>query len=74
MDEVCDRFHHGRRDMIDAFTRVSDLARRAGVGEGEISAAHGRFFDGNVEAKDAFRVAALLARVRGSVADSPHDA
>lgn len=49
--------------MIDAFVKVSDLARRAGVEEDVILAAHGQFFDGNVEVKDSFRVAAMLARV-----------
>lgn len=63
MDELCDNFLHGRRGMIAAFVRVSDLARGAGVDEHTISAAHGQFFDGNVAAKDAFRVAILLARI-----------
>lgn len=50
--------------MIDAFVMVSDLARRSGVDEDNILSAHSRFFDGNVELKDSFRVVALLARVR----------
>lgn len=58
-----DEFHRGRREMIDAFVRVSDLARRAGVDEGVISEAHGQFFDGNVRVKGAFRVLCLLSEV-----------
>lgn len=65
MDDISNRFRHGRRDMIAAFVAVSDLARRAGADADDISAAHGQFFDGNVAAKNAFRVAALLARARG---------
>lgn len=48
--------------MICAFVAISDRARRAGVDEGWISGMHGEFFDGNVETKDAFGVAVLLAR------------
>jgi hypothetical protein len=58
--------------MIDAFVEVSDLARRAGVDEELISEAHGRFFDGNVDAKRAFAVAILLAEVWGPRRDEPH--
>jgi hypothetical protein len=64
MDDIRDQFATGRRKMIDAFVRISDLARRAGVDEDTISACHGEFFDGNVETKDAFGVAAFLAQVR----------
>lgn len=49
--------------MIDAFVRVSDLGRRAGVDEDVITAAHGQFFDGNVRIKDVFRVLCLLLEV-----------
>lgn len=66
MDELRDKFHAGRRDMLDAFVDLSTLARRAGVPEIEISAAHGQFFDGNVAIKDAFRVVILLALIRRS--------
>jgi hypothetical protein len=64
MDEIRDRFHGGRRQMLDAFAELSALARRAGACEDAITAAHGRFFDGNVEAKMAFRVAIVLAEVQ----------
>lgn len=48
-----DRFTAARRKMIDAFVRVSDLARRAGVDGAAITAAHGLFFDGNEAIKSA---------------------
>lgn len=66
MDELRDKFHAGRRDMLDAFVDLSTLARRAGVPEIEISATHGQFFDGNVAIKEAFRVVILLALIRRS--------
>lgn len=49
--------------MIEAFVMISDLARRAGVDEDLITEAHGRFFDGHVDIKDAFVVAVFLAEV-----------
>lgn len=64
MDDTRDQFHAGRRAMIDAFAELTTLALRAGVDEGRVTELHGRFFDGNVEAKAAFRVAILLAEVR----------
>lgn len=54
MTDFYDAFHAGRSEMIRAFVRVSDLARRAGVDEEEISRLHGLFFDGNVSVKQAF--------------------
>lgn len=64
MDELEDNFHTGRRDMIAAFAELSDLARRAGVPEVDISSIHGQFFDGNSSVKAAFRVVVLLAETR----------
>jgi hypothetical protein len=64
MDDIRDQFHAGRRNMIDAFTTISDLARRAGVDEDRITEAHGRFFDGNVDIKDAFVVTEFWAKTR----------
>lgn len=49
--------------MIDAFVKMSDMARRAGADENAITDLHGQFFDGHVMIKGAFRVAALLARL-----------
>ena len=64
MDELRDKFHAGRRDMLDAFVELSTLARRAGVPELEISMTHGQFFDGNLMVKEVFRVCLLLAMIR----------
>jgi hypothetical protein len=61
MDELRDKFHNGRRDMLAAFVELSDLARRAGVSDLDISLAHVQFFDGNVAVKETFRVYVLLA-------------
>lgn len=63
MDDIRDKFTGGRRAMIDAFVDLSTLARRAGVGEDEITPLHGRFFDGNVQVKRTFNVLMLLAEV-----------
>lgn len=60
MDEIVNRYNHGRRAMIDAFVDLSTLARRAGVTEDELTAVHGRFFDGNVEVRRAFGPLLLL--------------
>lgn len=64
MDELRDRFNHGRRDMLEAFLDLSTLARRAGVDEEDVRQTHGQFFDGNVEIKKSFRVVVLLAEIR----------
>lgn len=56
MDEIVGKHQHGRRAMIDAFVELSTLARRAGVTEDEITPVHGRFFNGNVQAKRAFNI------------------
>ena len=63
MDETCNKHEAGRRSMIDAFVKMSDMARRAGADENAITDLHGQFFDGHVVIKGAFRVAALLARL-----------
>jgi hypothetical protein len=63
MNELRDKFHHGRYDMLEAFVKLSALARRAGADEDDISETHGQFFDGNVEVKESFRAAVLLAEV-----------
>lgn len=63
MDEIRDQFNTGRRAMIDVFADLTTLANRAGVDHGAITALHGRFFDGNVEAKRAFNILVLLAEV-----------
>lgn len=64
MDTIRDKFNTGRRSMLEAFVTLSDIARKAGVDEDEISDLHGLFFDGNVEIKAAFRAAVLLAEIR----------
>lgn len=46
--------------MINAFAALSTLARRAGVDPDEITAVHGRFFDGNVAIKESFWLAVVL--------------
>ena len=68
MDPI--RQHHtsGRRLMIDAFVKVSDRARRAGVDEGWISEMHGQFFDGNVQVKSSFGASVLLRLVDAQAA------
>ena len=63
MDTIRDTFNDGRRSMIEAFAELSALARRAGVDEGEITEAHGRFFDGNAKVKSSFRACVLLAEI-----------
>lgn len=64
MDELRDQFHHGRREMLEAFLALSTAARRSGIDEDEISRLHSQFFDGNVEVKRAFRAAILLSEIR----------
>lgn len=46
--------------MIDAFVDQSTLALHAGADWDSITDIHGRFFDGNVELKDAWLAAAFL--------------
>jgi hypothetical protein len=53
--------------MVDAFAELSALARRSGVDDEAITRAHGRFFDGNVQVKNAFAVAVLLAEIGRTV-------
>lgn len=64
MDDTCDQFHAGRRLMVEAFVDLSTLAMRAGADYDEITALHGRFFDGHVQIRRSFRVAVILARLR----------
>ena len=64
MDEIRDRFHAARREMISAIADLTMLALRAGADESAISEIQARFFDGNVELKKVFRVALLLAELR----------
>jgi hypothetical protein len=65
VDDTAARLKAGRRDMIEAFGIISTIARRAGViTEEEVLALHGQFFNGNVAIKEAFNVAAILARIR----------
>jgi len=69
MDELRDQYAAGRKAMIDAFAELTTLALRAGVDEDAVTALHGQFFDGNVEAKRAWRTCLLLAEIltpRGS--------
>lgn len=74
MDQIRDPFNTGRRAMINAFVELSTLARRAGVTEDEITPVHGRFFDGNVQAKRAFNILLLLAEVWRPRNTQPRDA
>lgn len=63
MDELRDQHAAGRTAMICAFAELTTLALRAGVDEDAVTALHGRFFDGNVEAKRAWRTRLLLAEI-----------
>ena len=65
MDEIRDDFQRGRRIMIDAFAELTTLALRSGTDPDQVTELHGRFFDGNVASKGAFRTAILLAGIRG---------
>jgi hypothetical protein len=71
MDALRDQFAAGRRAMIDAFADLTTLAYAHGATEDEITALHGRFFDGHVEIKDAWRVTLLLAELELSRHDAP---
>ena len=42
-----DSIDAGRRTMREAFIRLSDLARRLGADEDQLTELHGLFFDGN---------------------------
>ena len=63
MDGLREQFKTGRMEMIRAFADLTALAHRGGATEDEITEIHGRFFDGNVDVKDAWRVAMLLAEL-----------
>lgn len=63
MDELRDQHTSGRRAMLAAFGELTTLALRAGADEDAVTALHGRFFDGNVEVKRAWRVVLLLAEI-----------
>lgn len=65
MDAIRQQFQGARTSMIGAFAELTTLALRAGVPRDEITRLHGRFFDGNVDAKDAFSVAAFVAELSG---------
>lgn len=60
MDDIRTQHRAALRDMIGAFVRISDLARRAGVDEDEISIQHGMFFDGKVAAQRRARRGRVL--------------
>ncbi len=64
MDEIRERFHASRREMIGAIADLTTLALRAGVDEDAIHEIQARFFDGNLELKKVFRVLLLLAEIR----------
>ena len=64
MDNIRDRFHAARREMINAIAELTTLALRAGVDDDAIGDIQGRFFDGNVELKKVFRLVLLLAEIR----------
>lgn len=49
--------------MIDAFAELTTLALRAGVDGDAVTALHGRFFDGNMQAKKTFGAAILVAEI-----------
>lgn len=68
MDEFRDGFHLGRRNMLDAFLKLSTLARQAGADGDDITKLHGQFFDGNVSVKTSFRAVILLAEIWKPVA------
>ncbi len=53
--DLRDQFTAGRLKMRDAFVAVCDLARRAGVDEDVITGLQGKFFDGNVEVREAVK-------------------
>lgn len=63
MDGTWDEFQSAREQMIAAFAELTTAAMRAGVDENLIHELHARFFDGNVEVKEAFWVAVTLARI-----------
>jgi hypothetical protein len=50
--------------MINALVEMTMLALRAGADEAQVREVQARFFDGNVESKDAFRAVCLLAELR----------
>lgn len=64
MDDLRDRLERGRLGMREAFLALSVAARRAGVSDDDIFAAHGQFFDANVEIKTAVSALILLAHIR----------
>jgi len=49
--------------MLAAFVELSDLARQAGIDFNVITDLHGRFFDGNMQVKQAFGAAVLMAEI-----------
>lgn len=63
MDNLRTLFTAGRRDMIDAYVALQELALRAGADYEEAMALARQFFDGNVDIKRAFGAATLLAEL-----------
>ncbi len=49
--------------MIAAFAELTTLALRVGADSDDVTALHGRFFDGNVDVKKAWRCVLLLAEI-----------
>jgi hypothetical protein len=64
MDDIRDRFHTARREMINAIAELTTLALRAGVDDSAIHDIQGRFFDGNEELRKVFSLLLLLAEIR----------
>jgi len=63
MDELFERYDRGRREMIGSWADLVTLALRSGADPAAVTELNGRFFDGNVTAKEAFGPVALLARL-----------
>lgn len=61
MDEIRTQFHEARASMLDAFKDLLALANKAGVDYEVQSEIQHRFWDGNVEIKDAFAVTHFAA-------------
>lgn len=64
MDEMRHPFDDARRTMIEAFEDLSSLACHAGADPDAITAARGKFRDGNLEIGHAFACLAFVAEVR----------
>lgn len=73
MDKFREDYGTGRRQMIDAFVAMTQLADPPGLGppaptgealRDEITRLHGQFFDGNVACKRAFGTVVLIAEIK----------